>query len=144
MTRLQRLVFLVAVLLIFAPLAGAQDESGGTPLVLGDFDLSGSATGGYRFDTVKGYTPQFREMFNLRGGFRLLDLNLYGESQEGKNPFADSFSLQTTSLGGDPYPTAQFTISKKKVYDFRVNWRQSYYYWNQNDNVALQIGRAHV
>jgi hypothetical protein len=139
MTRLQRFVLLVAAVLIFAPLAGAQDESGATPLALGDFNLSGSATAGYRFDTVKGYKPQFREMFNLRGGFRLLDLDLYGESQEGKNPFADSFSLQTTSLGGDPYPTAQFTISKKKVYDFRVNWRQSYYYWNQNDNVTLPI-----
>ena len=140
MTRLQRLVFLVAVVLIFAPLAGAQDESGATtPLVLGDFNLSGSATAGYRFDDVKGYRPMFLEMFDLRNGFRLLDLNLYGESQEGKNPFADSFSLQTTSLGGDPFPTAQFMVSKKKVYDFRVNWRQSYYFWNQNDNVNLPI-----
>ena len=34
-----------------------------------------------------------------------------------------------------PFPTAQFVISKKKLYDFRVNWSQSYYSWNQNDNV---------
>ncbi|MBZ5695684.1 MAG: hypothetical protein LAN36_10030 [Acidobacteriia bacterium] len=139
MTRLQRLVFLVAAALILAPLAGAQNDSEPAPLALGDFNLSGSATAGYRFDTVKGYEPKFRELFNLRSGFRLLDLNLYGESREGKNPFADSLSLQTTSLGGDPFPTAQFTISKKKVYDFRANWRQSYYFWNQNDNVVLPI-----
>jgi hypothetical protein len=139
MTRLQRLIFLVAFVLIFAPLARAQDESAPAPLALGDFNLSGSATGGYRFDTVKGYRPKFRELFNLRSGFRLLDLDLYGTSQEGKNPFADSFSLQTSNLGGDPFPTAQFTISKNKIYDFRVNWRQSYYFWNQNDNAVLPI-----
>ena len=108
-------------------------------MVLGDFTLSGSATAGYRFTDVKGYEPQYQEMFDLGNGFRLLDLNLYGESQEGKNPFADTFSLQMSSLGGDPFPTAQFAISKKKVYDFRADWRQSYYFWNQNDNVVLPI-----
>ena len=119
--------------------ANAQDDSTATPMVLGDFNVSGSATAGYRFTDVKGYRPQYREMFNLRDGFRLLDLDLFGESEEGKNPFADTFSLQLSGLGGDPFPAAQFAISKKKVYDFRADWRQSYYYWNQNDNVALPI-----
>ena len=49
------------------------------------------------------------------------------------------FPFRSTSLGGDPFPTAQFTISKNKLYDFRVDWRQSYYFWNQNDNVVLPI-----
>ena len=134
-----RILLWVAVLLMIAPFVKAQDDSEPAPIVLGDFNLSGSATAGYRFDDVKGYQPQFREMFDLGNGFRLLDLDLYGESQEGKNPFADNFSLQVTSLGGDPFPTAQFTISKNKLYDFRVNWRQSYYFWNQNDDVVLPI-----
>ncbi|HEY6903251.1 MAG TPA: MtrB/PioB family outer membrane beta-barrel protein, partial [Candidatus Acidoferrales bacterium] len=129
----------VAVLLMFAPFAEAQDDSQAAPIALGDFNLSGSATAGYRFDDIKGYKPQFREMFDLGRGFRVLDLSLFGESQDGKNPFADRFSLQTTSLGGDPFPTAQFTISKNKLYDLRVDWRQSYYFWNQNDNVVLPI-----
>jgi hypothetical protein len=30
-------------------------------------------------------------------------------------------------------------LSKHGLYDFRVNWRQSYYYWNQNDNTGLPI-----
>src|SRR6202161_4721050 len=81
-------------------------------------------------------------MVDLRSAPRLINLNLYGESKEGKNPFADNFSLQTTSLGGDPFPTAQFAISKSKVYDFRVDWRQSYYSWNQNDHVVLPIAGA--
>ena len=139
MTRGAGFLPFVAILLMFAPFADAQDDSQGAPIALGDFNLSGSATAGYRFDDIKGYAPQFREMFDLGRGFRLLDLDLFGESQDGKNPFADSFSLQTTSLGGDPFPTAQFTVSKNKLYDFRVDWRQSYYFWNQNDNVVLPI-----
>ncbi len=139
MMRGARSFLLIAIVLMFAPFADAQDESEPSPIVLGDFNLSGSATAGYRFDNIKGYAPQFREMFDLGRGFRLLDLSLFGESQDGKNPFADSFSLQTTSLGGDPFPTAQFTVSKNKLYDLRVDWRQSYYFWNQNDNVVLPI-----
>jgi hypothetical protein len=131
------------LLILIAPAARAQDAPS-TPIVLGDFDISGSATAGFRFETVKGYQPQFREMFDLGKGFRLLDLSLYGTAKDGENPFADSFSLQTTSLGGDPFPTAQFTISKHRVYDLRVDWRQSYYFWNQNDNVVLPIAAAGV
>ncbi len=137
-----RFILVFAALLIFAPFAGAQDSSEPVPLKLGDFTLSGSATGGYRFTDVKGYRPQYEEMFDLNSGFRVLDLSLYGESKEGTNPFADRFSIQMSSLGGDPFPSAQLAVSKDKVYDFRVDWRQSYYFWNQNDNVVLPIAAA--
>jgi hypothetical protein len=133
-------VFLTALLTV-APFAKAQDDSDAdvVPVTLGDFTLSGSSTAGFRFTDIKGYQPQYREMFDLGNGFRLLDLNVNGDAQEGKNPFADNFSLQVSSLGGDPFPTAQFSISKNKVYDFRADWRQSYYFWNENDNVVLPI-----
>jgi hypothetical protein len=137
-----RPILLFAALLFLAPFARAQDDTEHVPITLGDFTLSGSATGGYRLNGISGYEPQYKEMFDLGQGFRLFDLSLFGESQEGKNPFADHFSLQTSSLGGDPFPTAQFAISKNKIYDFRVDWRQSYYFWNQNDNVVLPIAGA--
>lgn len=118
-------------LFAFAPVAVAQDDSDSDseskPLSVGDFTLQGSATAGYRFAEFSGYVPQYREMFGLGRGPRLLDFTLYGQSN-GKNPFADSFSLQLADLGGDPFPTAQFSISKQKLYDFRVSWRQSYYF----------------
>ncbi|MGH9678955.1 MAG: MtrB/PioB family outer membrane beta-barrel protein [Candidatus Acidiferrales bacterium] len=142
MKRGAHVILFVTVILILAPIARAQDKPDNAPIVLGDFTLSGSATAGYRFTDVKGYRPQYQEMFDLGNGFRLLDLSLYGDSQDGKNPFADHFSLQTSSLGGDPYPSAQFAVSKDKVYDLRVDWRESYYYWNQNDNVVLPIASA--
>jgi len=126
-------------LLALAPFAAAQDDSSATPLSFGDFNLQGSATAGYRFETLDGYKPEFRDLFDLGRGFRLLDFSLMGDAQDGKNPFADNFSLQLGNLGGDPFPTAQFTLSKKKLYDLRVNWRQSYFFWNQNDNAVLPI-----
>jgi opacity protein-like surface antigen len=138
------MLFLGALLILLAPIANAQDNSEAVPLNLGDFKLSGSATAGYRFTDLKGYAPQYQEMFDLGKGFRVFDIGLSGESEGGNNSLADHFSLQTSNLGGDPFPTAQFAISKNKVYDFRADWRQSYYFWNQNDNVVLPIAAATV
>src|SRR6202040_139415 len=143
MKRSTRVLWPATALLICVPALFAQDDAEPThPIVLGNFDISGSATGGYRFETVKGYAPQFREMFDLGKGFRLFDFTLNGVTEGEKNAFADTFFLQLSGLGGDPFPTAQFAISKHKIYDLRVNWRQSYYYWNQNDNVVLPIASA--
>src|SRR5215831_707937 len=136
---LQRLVVPAVAVLFLSPLAFGQADSEPVPMAVGDFTLSGSTTAGFRFESVKGYEPKYRELFNLGGGFRLLDFNLNGDAQDDKNPFADHFSLQLAGLGGDPYPTAQFAISKHNIYDFRADWRQSYYFWNQNDNVVLPI-----
>jgi hypothetical protein len=138
---LYRFLILTSALLMTSTGLRAQDEPE-TPLTLGAFNTQGSVTAGYRFTDIKGYQPQYLQLFDLQKGFRLQDFSLFGESQEGANPFADTFSLQTSGLGGDPFPTAQLTVSKNKLYDFRVNWRQSYYYWNENDNVVLPLGFA--
>jgi hypothetical protein len=138
MTRTRRWSLAVAALALLSRGAGAQGNPEST-LNLGDFSIGGSATAGYRFETVKGYAPQFRELSDLGKGFRLLDFDLNGDAKDMKTPFADHFSLLLTGLGGDPFPTAQFNASKNKLYDLRVDWRQSDYYWNQNDNVALPI-----
>ena len=68
-----------------------------------------------------------------------MDFNMFGEAQGRVNPFADSYSLSVTGLGGEPFETGQLSVSKTRLYDFRANWRQSYYYWNQNDNLVLPI-----
>src|SRR5437870_3782516 len=138
-----RFAFLVLILSLLLPLRlGAQDEEQPTPLQLGDFQTQGSVTAGYRFTDVRGYRPMFLQLFNLQKGFRVQDVDIFGQAQHGTNPFADSFSLSTSGLGGDPFPTAQLSLSKNKLYDFRVNWRQSYYYWNQNDSAILPLGQA--
>jgi hypothetical protein len=128
----------LSVALFGAPVLWAQDSSE-TPLTIGGFNNQGSVTVGYRFDTVKGYVPMFQQLSGLEKGFRLMDFNVFGEAAHGVNPFADSYSLSLSGLGGEPFETGQLAVSKARLYDFRVNWRQSYYYWNQNNDVVLPI-----
>ena len=119
-------------------IAGA-GQRGNSPHNLGGFNTQGSVTVGYRFDDVKGYVPMFQELSGLEKGFRLMDFNMFGEAAKGANPFADSYSLSVTGLGGEPFETGQLSVSKNRLYDFRANWRQSYFYSNPNDNVILPI-----
>jgi len=129
---------LTTVLLAVPIVAFAQDD--GKPVALGGFENTGSVTTGYRFTSVSGYQPKFQELFDLNSGLRLLDFNLFGKAQDGANRFADDYSFTTSGLGGDPFETAQFTVRKNRLYDLRVNFRQSYYYWNRNDLAALPNG----
>jgi len=106
----------------------------------GPFRTEGSATAGYRFVSIGGYKPAFQQLFDLESGFRLFDFSLTGKAQGTGNHFADDFQLTASGLGGDPFPGGQLTIRKAKLYDLRVNYRQSYYYWDQNDNAILPNG----
>ncbi len=106
----------------------------------GPFRTEGSATAGYRFVSIGGYKPAFQQLFDLESGFRLFDFSLTGKAQGTGNYFADDFQLTASGLGGDPFPGGQLTIRKAKLYDLRVNYRQSYYYWDQNDNAILPNG----
>ncbi len=134
----QRLLISLAVLLLGGRALVAQDNAE-TPLTLGGFNTQGSVTVGYRFDDVKGYVPMFQDLSGLEKGFRLMDFNLFGEAAKGANPFADSYSLSVGGLGGEPFEMGQLSVRKNRLYDFRVNWRQSYFYSNPNDDVRLPI-----
>jgi hypothetical protein len=132
-------VFLLALLTNLRAQNNDGDAYGTPPISLGGFNTQGSVSVGYRFADIKGYQPMYMELLDLRPGLRLSDFNMFGEAAPGLNLFADSFSLSASGLGGDPFPTAQLSVIKNKLYDFRANWRQSYYNWNQNDNVVLPI-----
>jgi len=137
-----RRILLIAGLFLVPSMMAAQDATGnseGTPIDFGGFRTQGTASFGYRFSDVKGYQPMYRQMFDLGSGPRLMDFSLFGEAKEGASTFADDYSLIASNMGGDPFPTAQFTVTKHKLFDFRANWRQAYYFWNQNDNVVLPI-----
>jgi hypothetical protein len=95
---------------------------------------------GYRFDSVGGRKEKFDELFDLQSGPRLFDFNLSGQAKQGASRFADNFSLTGSGLGGDPFPSEQLTVSKSKVYDLRASFRQTYYYWDQNDNAVQPSG----
>lgn len=141
MTRATQKITILAATAIALALAfplPAQDDD--KPLVLGDFENSGSVTLGYRFTDVSGYKAEYRELFDLESGPRLLDFSLFGHLSEGKKSFADDYSIVASGIGGEPWSTVQVNVRKKKLYDLRVNFRQSHYYWNQNDGAALPNG----
>src|SRR4051794_7827143 len=110
----RQLLIFAAGLLVSSCMAVAQNSQGGyeaPPIDFGGFHSQGSASVGYRFTDVKGYAPMYRELFGLERGPRLLDFNMFGEAKEGGHPFVDDYSLSMSGLGGDPFPTAQLTVT---------------------------------
>jgi len=139
MKRSHQIIFASIGLLIFALNSRGQE---GPPLALGDFETQGSVTFGYRFTDIRGREQKFLELYNLKQGPRMMDFSLTGRARAGTSPFADSFSLSTSGLGGDPFPSAQLTVRKNKLYDLRVNYRQAYYYWDRDDTTAIPTSRT--
>ena len=99
--------------------------------------VEGSVTLGYRFTDVSGYKPKFDELYGLGSGLRLMDVSLFAKRALS---WADEYSLALSGIGGDPYSTAQLTARKRNVYDLRLNYRQTRYYFNRNDRSTLPNG----
>jgi hypothetical protein len=117
-----------------APPPGPGREEGG-------FQTTGSVTAGYRFTDVSGRRQKYNELFDLRTGFRLFEVYAVGTAVD-NNRFADLYSFTASGIGGDPFEAGQLRISKTKLYDFRANYRQSYYYFDRNDDQLHPAGVA--
>jgi len=122
----------LAVLLAMPAAGRAQSDQSSTPLTIGGFQTEGSVSVGYRATDVTGYKPMYQEMFDLGNGPRLVDFNLFAQAPKGKNLFADTFSISASGLGGDPFPSIQFTARKNNLYDLRASWRQSNFIWDES------------
>ena len=131
---MKRTYYLVLLAIVFSvPTAEAQDSS------LPAAAVHGSVTAGYRFTNVSGRREKYNELFDMRSGFRVHDFSLYnGEEQNSR--FYDSFFLTSSGIGGEPFSGGQFNIKKNHVYDLRVNYQQSYFYWNRNDDQPQPSG----
>jgi hypothetical protein len=139
MTITRRLAATAMAVLLSAYALGAQDNP---PVTLGGFETQGSITAGYRFTDVAGSRHKFQELFDLRKGFRVNQFDLSGRSTNSANALADSYSVNLSGLGGEPYSGGQASISKNRAYDIRLNFRQSYKYWNRNDEQSHPGGLA--
>src|SRR5947207_11993140 len=129
-TTLRFIASALAVLLVSAAVQ-AQDTPAQTNL--GGFETQGSITAGYRFLDTRGRRENYLELVNLRKGFRVNEFELVGRAPEKGNNYADTYSITASGLGGDPFPGGQIAVSKQGLYDLRINYRQTYYYWNRND-----------
>jgi hypothetical protein len=102
--------------------------------------VQGSASVGYRTTDVTGYEPKYRELYNLRDGWRLTEFTLFSQAPIGNNRFADNFAMTASGLGGDPFQSLQVTARRHGLYDFRASYRRSSFYWDQSD-ATLPTGK---
>jgi hypothetical protein len=131
-----RRIFPLLLILGFAAVGFAQDV---THPAIGGFETQGSITAGYRFTDVAGRRQKFAELFSLRDGFRLHDVSVFSKASDDQR-FADNISFFASGLGGEPFQGGQLRLSKSRLYDFRANYRQSYFYWDRNDNTNHPAG----
>src|SRR5262245_17947810 len=81
-TTVRFIVAAVAVLLS----SGALKAQSPAPATIGGFQTQGSVTAGYRFTDISGRQQKYRELFDLRKGFRVTDFDLSGSAAESSNP----------------------------------------------------------
>jgi hypothetical protein len=136
--RLIPLTLTVLAVLAMPRISASQATEGTT---IGGFQTSGAVTAGYRFTDVAGRRQKYNELFNLRTGFRLHDINMTGTAIDAQR-FADIFSFAASGIGGDPFEAGQVRLSKTHLYDFRANYRQTYYNWDRNDEQSHPAGLA--
>jgi hypothetical protein len=114
----------------------AQDAA---PVIAG-FESHGSITAGYRFTDVAGRRQKFDELFGLRSGFRVHDIDWFARSV-GSGRFADTISVTSSGLGGDPYSTTTVRVRRNGVWEAGASHRQAYYYWDRNDAAVQPSGQ---
>lgn len=121
-----RVAVATAALLLAGLPAQAQDQPAGAAdagsAVHGSFDV------GYRWRSVEGSADSFRQLFDVTQGLRVLGVDLHGVMAKDADRVADTFDFTASGLGGDPFPTLQFTMSKARRYRLRVNWRRSRFF----------------
>jgi hypothetical protein len=132
----------IAGVAILLASAGLQAQDNPAPVNVGGLETQGSVTAGYRFVDVSGRRQKYNELFDLRKGPRLDEFELFGRAPDKGNPYIDTYSVTASGLGGDPFPGGQLAVSKQGLYDLRINYRQSYYYWNRNDDQPNPGGLA--
>ncbi len=93
------------------------------------YTVKGDVAVGYRNVDVDGSDAKYREDYNYRSGFRLFDLNVDGVAKEPAATRLDRFHLQIDTPGDEPVSTFRLTASDRTLYDFRVSFIRSKYYY---------------
>jgi hypothetical protein len=89
--------------------------------------ITGSVDFGYRWVTdIGGSVQQYRSVVNLGEGPKLFGFD-FTLQDPGKRLF-DTLTLRGMGWGGDPYNTAHLDARKRKLYDFRFDYRNIAYF----------------
>jgi hypothetical protein len=98
------------------------------PAEVGPYRITNSFETGYRFTTVGGDANLFRSVENYGNGWRVFGGNFTANSKDGHGRFFDSFSLNATGLGNDPYGMTTVRLEKNERYRYDMTWRRNDYY----------------
>ena len=129
----------VAMMMVAAGAAFAQDKSPGTPLPSPAAEMSipegytahHSVDLGGRMSGISGSQAMYDTMVNLHSGPRILGETFEMHGLPGaKHPYADSVSAFGSGFGGDPYNFARLSISKGKAYEFSGMFRRDRQYFD--------------
>src|SRR5262249_26409642 len=123
-----RLLGILAGLAGAAAIAAAAGEDAGTTAAL-PYTVNGDVSVGYRHVDVDGSDAKYREDYNLRTGARLFGLNVDGVARDAEQTHLDRFHLEIDTPGNEPVSTFRLDASDKGLYDLRVNFVRSKYYY---------------
>lgn len=96
----------------------------------GAYSFSGVASFGYRFVDVNGSRAKYDQLLNLQEGFRLFDGQIDVTPTEPGHGWFDRLSLSFQGLGGDPFPVIRADLRKNGLYDLRVSYRATQYFYD--------------
>ena len=109
--------------------AAAGEEAASTTDDALPYAVNGDVSVGYRHVDVDGSDAKYREDYNLRTGARLFGLNVDGVARDAEQTHLDRFHLEIDTPGNEPVSTFRLDASDKGLYDLRVNFVRSKYYY---------------
>ena len=108
-----------------APAPAAQAAPAPSPAPATDSWYTGYVDLGYRWVWVGGNPTQYRTVVDLPEGPRVLGWDL---TLQPKTKWFDVVNFRGMGWGGDPWTTLYLDARKKKVYDFRLDYRNIAYF----------------
>jgi hypothetical protein len=88
---------------------------------------------GYRTLDIEGSDSLYQSHTNLDEGARLFNLSLRGTPKGQASRFLDTLQIDAGGLGGDPQQWGRFSMRKRGVYRWDVNYNRSEYVFDVPD-----------
>jgi hypothetical protein len=110
----------------------------------GDYTIISSMEVGYRGLRVGGNLNKYQSDLNYKAGPRLFDSSFLVRSKEGKNgKLFDTFLVNSTGWGADPYGNVRINVEQSKWYRFDGSYRR-FRYFNNLNNLANPAFNAYA
>jgi hypothetical protein len=125
------------------PTKGTVDKQPATPAEehpAGNYTIVTSIELGVRAISVDGNDNKYRSDLNYRPGFRVFDSSFLMRRKEGTGAGAlfDTFLVNSTGFGADPYGALRVNMEKSEWYRFDASFRRNTY---QNNLLNLALGQ---